>query len=115
MDMASHPADITPSKAGHSIGRWIGDVLRVDTIGFLPGTLAGTVANSDKLRVVERFSLNVQTLALKRDYVAYDPEYYTDQYAGSDIVMPADAPYAEDRCEELTYRIYSEGAQKPQE
>ena len=32
---------------------------------------------------------------------------FTDQYAGSDIVMPADAPYAEDRCEELTYRNYS--------
>ena len=46
-------------------------------------------------------------MALKRDYTAEDPVNFTDQYAGSDIVMPADAPYAEDRCEELTYRNYS--------
>jgi len=47
-------------------------------------------------------------MALKRDYTAEDPVNFTDQYAGTDIVMPADAPYAEDRCEELTYRNYSQ-------
>ena len=47
-------------------------------------------------------------MALTRDYTAEDPVNFTDQYAGKDIVMPADAPYAEDRCEELTYRNYSQ-------
>jgi hypothetical protein len=47
---------------------------------------------------------------LKRDYVAEDPTYFTDQYTGSDIVMPADAPFAVDRCQDLTYRNYSEEA-----
>jgi hypothetical protein len=108
MNMASHPTSITPSRAGHSIGRWDGDTLVVDTVGFAPGSLAGTVAHTDQLHVVERFTLNPETLALKRDYVAEDPAYFTDQYAGSDIVMPADAPFAEDRCEDLTYRNYSE-------
>jgi hypothetical protein len=46
-------------------------------------------------------------MALRRDYVAEDPVNFTDQYAGTDIVMPADAPFAEDRCEELSYRNYS--------
>jgi hypothetical protein len=27
---------------------------------------------------------------------------------GSDIVKPADAPFAEDRCQDLTYRNYAE-------
>jgi hypothetical protein len=40
--------------------------------------------------------------------VGQDPVYYTDQYAGSDTVLPADAPFAADRCEELSYRIYSQ-------
>ena len=111
MNMTSHPASVTPSRAGHSIGRWEGDTLVVDTVGFAPGILAGTVPHTDQLHVVERFTLDPQTLALKRDYVAEDPVYYTDQYAGSDTVMPADAPYAEDRCEELTYRNYSREAQ----
>src|SRR5688572_8529832 len=107
MNMTSHPASITPSRAGHSIGRWDGDTLVVDTVGFAPGIIAGTVAHSDRLHVVERFTLDPATAALKRDYTAEDPVNFTDQYAGSDVVMPADAPYAEDRCEELTYRNYS--------
>ena len=110
MNMASHPANITPSRAGHSIGRWDGDTLVVDTVGFAPGIIAATVAHSDQLHVVERFTLNPQTMALKRDYVAEDPVNFTDQYTGTDIVMPADAPFALDRCEELTYRNYSQQA-----
>jgi hypothetical protein len=107
MNMASHPTSVTPSRAGHSIGRWDGDTLVIDTVGFTPGILAGTVAHSDRLHVVERFTLDAATGALKRDYTAEDPVNFTDQYAGSDTVLPADAPYAEDRCEELTYRNYS--------
>jgi hypothetical protein len=109
---ATHPSGIKPSRGGHSIGRWDGDTLVVDTVGFLPGPLAGTVPHSDKLHVVERFSLDTKTIALKRDYTAEDSAYFTDKYAGSDVVMPADAPYAADRCEDLTYRNYSESAKK---
>ncbi len=105
--MTSHPANITPSRDGHSIGRWEGDTFVVDTVGFAPGIIAGNVPHSDKLHVVERFTLDPATMALKRDYTAEDPVNFTDQYVGTDIVMPADAPYAEDRCEELTYRNYS--------
>jgi hypothetical protein len=112
MDVSSHPTGIAPSRAGHSIGRWDGDTLVVDTVGFAPGILASPVMNSDQLQVVERFTLDSKTMALKRDYVAEDPVYYTDQYAGSDTVLPADAPFAEDRCEELTYRNYSRESQR---
>jgi hypothetical protein len=107
MNMASHPANVTPSRGGHSIGRWDGDTLVVDTVGFLPGIIAGTVPHSDRLHVVERFTLDPATMTLKRDYTAEDPVNFTDQYTGSDMVLPADAPYAQDRCEELTYRNYS--------
>jgi hypothetical protein len=107
MNVASHPPNVAPTRAGHSIGRWDGDTLVVDTIGFSPGIIAATVAHSDRLHVVERFTLDPATMALKREYTAEDPVNFTDQYAGTDIVMPADAPFAEDRCEELTYRNYS--------
>jgi hypothetical protein len=110
MDMTNHPANLAPSRLGHSIGRWEGDTLVVDTIGFEPGILAGAVAHTDQLHVVERFTLDPQTRALKREYVAEDPVYFTDQYAGSDTVMLADSPFADDRCEDLTYRNYSEEA-----
>jgi hypothetical protein len=108
MTSTAHAGGLTPSRGGHSIGRWDGDTLVVDTVGFAPGSLAGTVPNSDKLHVIERFTLDPKTFALKRDYEAEDPVYFTDKYMGSDTVMPADAPFAADKCEDLTYRNYSD-------
>jgi hypothetical protein len=101
MNLAAHPDDIAPSRAGHSIGRWEGDVLVVDTIGFEPGSLAGAVPHSGALHIVERFTLNAETLELTREYVADDALYFTDLYVDSDVVLPADAPFAVDRCKEL--------------
>jgi hypothetical protein len=112
MKVAAHPAGLTPSRGGHSIGRWDADTLVVDTVGFTAGSLAGTVPHGDKLHVVERFTLDPKTLALMRDYEAEDPVNFTDKYAGSDTVLPADAPYADDKCQELTYRNYSQDAPK---
>jgi hypothetical protein len=102
MNMATHPKSITPSYAGHSIGRWEGDVLVVDTIGFEPGLLAAPVKHSDQLHVVERFKLDPKAWTLTRDYVAEDPIYFTDKYVGSDTVLVADVPYEPHPCSELT-------------
>jgi Family of unknown function (DUF6152) len=101
MNMTRHPADITPSYAGHSIGRWEGDVLVVDTVGFEPGVLAAPVKHSDKLHIVERFSLDPEKWVLTREFVAEDPVYFTDQYKGSDQVLVADVPYVAHPCDEL--------------
>jgi hypothetical protein len=101
MNVAAHPDDIVPSRAGHSIGRWEGDVLVVDTIGFTPGSLAGAVPHSGALHIVERFTLNPEALELTREYTAEDPLYFAELYIDSDVVLPADAPFAVDRCEEL--------------
>ena len=107
MNMKEHPANIKPSRAGHSVGRWEGDVLVVDTAGFLPGVLNAPVRNSEKLRVVERFSLDPKTLKLTRSYAAEDPVHLKGQYTGSDVLQPADAPYTEDRCKEQGFIDYS--------
>jgi hypothetical protein len=102
MNMTQHPANIAPSYAGHSIGRWEGDVLVVDTVGFEPGVIAPPVRHSEQLHVVERFSLDPEKMILTREYVAEDPVYYTDQYRGSDQVLVADVPYVAHPCNELT-------------
>ena len=102
MNRNAHPADVTPTRAGHSIGRWEKDVLVVDTIGFLPGTLTGTTPHSGQLHVVERFSLDAGTMALKRDYTAEDPQYFTEPYAGSNTSYPSVVPYSPEPCRDLT-------------
>jgi len=102
MKVAAHPANITPSRAGHSIGKWENDVLVVDTVGFLPGALTGVTPHSGKLHVVERFTLDAATMALKREYTAEDPVYLTAELKGSDSVAPSNVPYAAEACEDLT-------------
>jgi hypothetical protein len=98
---------VKPSRAGHSIGRWEGDVLVVDTVGFLPGVLTGQVPNSGQLHVVERFSLDPKTMKLTRSYVAQDPVYLKGQYTGQDVIEPADEPYTVDDCKEQQFVDYS--------
>src|SRR5690606_10560059 len=102
MDMDSHPANITPSNAGHSIGHWEGDTLVVDTIGFEAGVLSPPTRNSDQLHVVERYTMDPQTLALKREFTATDPVYLTEPYVGGDTVLLSDVPFERHPCEELT-------------
>ena len=106
LEATGHPADIEPSVAGHSIGRWEDDVLIVDTVGFPPGILSadGRIPHSDELHVVERFSLDTGTMALSRDYVATDPLYVVGEFAGNDVVLISDLPYTgTTECEDRTY------------
>jgi Family of unknown function (DUF6152) len=112
MNVKDHPASIKPTRAGHSIGRWDGDVLVVDTVGFMPGVLNGSVRHSDKLHVIERFSLDPKTMKLSRAYVAEDPVYLKGQYTGSDVIQVADAPYIQDKCKDQTTLDYSKVAAK---
>jgi hypothetical protein len=99
---AAHPANVTPSADGHSIGRWDNDVLVVDTVGFSPGTLLGTTPHRAQLHVVERFSLDATTNTLKREVVAEDPLFYTAQYTRTDTMIVSTVPYAAEVCADLT-------------
>ncbi len=55
-DGTPHPADPDPTWMGDSIGRWEGDTLVVDTIGFNDKTeLPGGYKHTEALHVVERF------------------------------------------------------------
>ena len=82
MNLKTHPANVKPSRAGHSIGRWEGDVLVVDTVGFEPGVLSAPVRHGAKLHVVERFTLDEKTMKLTRAYTAEDPDYLKGQSQG---------------------------------
>lgn len=108
MNMKTHPANVKPTRAGHSIGRWEGDVLIVDTVGFLPGVLNAPVRHGDKLHVVERFTLDPKTMKLTRAYTAEDPDYLKRQYTGSDVVAIADQPFTKDNCKDQTLVNYSQ-------
>jgi hypothetical protein len=112
MNLAEHPANVAPSRGGHSIGRWESDVLVVDTVGFEPGVLSPPVMHTSQLHVVERFSLDPAGPTLMRSYTAEDPAHFVGTYSGSDTLSPADVPYAPDACNsELTFIDYSKQGQ----
>jgi len=100
--IAAHPANITPSADGHSIGKWENDVLVVDTVGFVPGTLTGTTPHSAQLHVVERFSVDPATTTLKRDVQANDPLFWTANFTNSTSMIVSTVPYAAEACADLT-------------
>lgn len=77
-DGREHPKDLDATWNGDSIGRWDGDTLVVDTIGFNDKTMLDTSGNphSTDLHVVERFTRRDAT------HIAYevtitDPQAYT--------------------------------------
>jgi hypothetical protein len=57
LDGRGHPADPNPAWYGHSIGRWEGDTLVVDRIGFDPRVWLDIESHphSDQLHIVERY------------------------------------------------------------
>jgi hypothetical protein len=57
MDGRSHPASLEPSWLGHSIGRWDGDTLVIDTIGLNDRVWQDLVGHpqTEKAHIVERY------------------------------------------------------------
>jgi hypothetical protein len=58
LDGRSHPADPNPAWYGHSVGRWEGDTLVVDRVGFDERVWLDQESHphTDKLHVIERYS-----------------------------------------------------------
>ena len=75
LNQDDHPVDVTPSLMGHSIGRWEGDTLVIDTVGFTPhrfGVL--TFPSGPNKHLVERLTLTEDRLRLEYALTLEDPD-----------------------------------------
>ena len=85
MDGRGHPENGARTNQGHSIGRWEGDVLVVDTTRFedhrignnIPLTDTRGIPSGAQRHVVERYRLSEDRTRLLIDFVVEDPEYLT--------------------------------------
>jgi hypothetical protein len=77
LDQGEHPADLEPSLHGHSIGRFDGDTLVVDTAGYaaLPDGYAFDLPSSAAKHIVERFTLSADRRHIDYEAVVEDSEY----------------------------------------
>jgi hypothetical protein len=75
--VAAHPAGVQPSPQGHSIGRWEGQTLVIDTIAFAPdgSGIALNVPASPGKHTVERLTLTEDKLRLRYEITVEDPVY----------------------------------------
>ena len=74
LDGSPHPPDPDPFWMGHSVGRWEGDALVVDSVGFKESEILGYKTTED-LHVVERFRRpNMGTL--EYEAVIEDPNVF---------------------------------------
>ena len=108
LDVHNHPENLEPGYAGHSIGRWEGNTLIVDTIGFPAGVLVPPTRNSEQLHIIERFTFDAENLAIRREYSVNDPVYLAQPYTGMDTVYLSETPFERHPCKELTYE-FAEG------
>lgn len=104
LDQDEHPENLEPSTGGHSIGRWEGETLVVETVGFEPGVLnhmRGT-KHSDQMRIIEHFFFDKDQGHLVREYTVSDPLFLERDTHGADMMAKSDMPYSPYNCEELS-------------
>ena len=81
-DGRAHPADLTPSYNGHSIGHWEGDTLVVDTVGLNGKNWLDRLGHpeSDRMHIIEHMRrVNVKNLQI--DLTFDDPKSYTKPWS----------------------------------
>ena len=81
MDGRKHPEDPSPSWFGHSIGRWEGNTLVVDTVGLNDRfwlDSAGT-PHTEKLHLIERYT-RTDYNTLQRVVTIDDPGTFTQPF-----------------------------------
>jgi len=83
LDGRSHPPPTAPhTRSGHSVGRWDGDTLVVDTTHVAPGTFMNNGFNhSDQLHMTERFRLSPDGTTLWLTQVYDDPTVFEGRAA----------------------------------
>ena len=83
MDGRELPEDPAPTWMGYSVGRWEGDTLVVDTVGFNDKTWLDQVAHphTEKLHLEDRWR-RVEPEVLEVEFTFEDPEAYTRPWTG---------------------------------
>jgi hypothetical protein len=83
LDGRPHPADMDPSFYGHSTGKWEGDSLVTDSVGFNEKFWLSRegIPHTEKLHLIERFT-RVDYNTLKYEATIDDPGAYSAKWTG---------------------------------
>jgi hypothetical protein len=102
MNVATHDGAV-PSLQGHSIGRWEGKTLMIDTANFLPHRIGsgyrGTASGVEK-HLIERLALVEGGTRLSYSFELTDPEFLAQTVTGNaEWVYRPDKEFIREPCE----------------
>jgi hypothetical protein len=94
MDGRPHPKDANPSWMGHSVGKWEGDTLVIDTVGFNGRAWASFsgLPTTERLHVIERFR-RIDLGHLEKEVTIDDPGAYAKPWTIRKAATLAPAGY----------------------
>ena len=112
MDGRPHPGPGVRWLAGHSVGRWEGSTLVVDTTNFTERTnFRGSPQNTrqdifatERLHVIERFTPTDGT-TIRYEFTVDDPDTWTAPWSGEMAIRRAEGPIYEYACHEGNYGL----------
>lgn len=80
MNLQQHPANLTPSLEGHSIGRWEGATLVIDSVAFAPhreGAGFG-IPSGERKHLIERLTLSEDRTSITYEFTVEDRSALTE-------------------------------------
>ena len=107
MDGRPHPEDLMPSYYGHSVGRWEGDTLVIDSVGYNERFWMdrGRSPHTEDLHMVERLT-RTGLHDLTYEITIEDPNVYTEPWTGGlDMRWLPDRELFEYICQDNNYAI----------
>jgi len=103
LDGRPHPnlAGRVPTLAGHSVGRYEGAALIVDTIGLTAGAVPGGGFRTPETRLIERFGVAADGKTMTITYTWQDPKIYQQPHTYSYVFdrLPPNSYAFEDWCD----------------
>ena len=103
MDNRPHPnlAGWVPTPAGHSVGKYEGNVLVIDTVGLTPGGVVAGGQRTPETHLTERFEVSPDGKKLTISYTWQDPKIYVKPHSYSYVFdrLPAGSYAFEDWCD----------------
>ena len=105
--MIAFPDD--PEEAARPLSTFTGGEITLGEIHRIFQVLPEGNATAKDFELREKaikivLSLDPETQALTREFVAVDPLYFREPYTGSDVVHPSNVPYQPDVCDDRSVR-----------
>lgn len=112
LDGRPHPGPDVQWLAGHSVGRWEGTTLVVDTTNFTaltnfrgsPQNTRQDIFASERVHVIEQFT-PLDAATIRYEFTVDDPDTWTTSWSGEMEIRRIDGPIYEYACHEGNYGL----------